>query len=39
MNVRTMSIAKNPFTTLSAMESGPSGFLRNPNSKGDTQAV
>lgn len=37
--VRTISIAKNPLTTLSVIASGPSGFLRNPNSNGDTQAV
>lgn len=37
--VSTISMAKNPFTTLSAIDSGPSGFLRKPNSKGDTHAV
>lgn len=37
--VMRISTAKNPLTTLSVMESGPSGFLRNPNSNGDTQAV
>lgn len=34
-----MSIAKNPLTILSEIERGSSGFLRNPNSNGDTQAV
>jgi hypothetical protein len=34
-----ISIAKNPFTTLSAMERDACGFLRNPNSNGETQAV
>lgn len=33
-----MSMAKNPFTTLSAIDKGPLGASRNPNSKGDTQA-
>lgn len=37
--VRIMSIAKNPLTILSEIERGSSGFLRNPNSNGDTQAV
>jgi hypothetical protein len=37
--VRIISIAKNPLTILSETESGFSGFLRNPNSNGDTQAV
>lgn len=37
--VRTMSMAKKPFTTLSTMERGSDGSLRNPNSKGQTNAV
>jgi hypothetical protein len=37
--VRIISIAKNPLTILSETESGFCGFLRNPNSNGDTQAV
>ena len=37
--VNTMSMPNNALTMLSVIERGFSGFVRNPNSNGETQAV